>query len=161
MNAAHIVSVNEFVEQARGFCSWCESSALGEKPESQALSWLCKLYAAALGLPQLEPENENGLPDLPSPLLARAKSNLARFDGSYYREYFDPDPLLEDAAVMGDVGDDMLDTYKDIRAGLLLFDQGDTTEALWHWAFLHQMHWGRHAVGAIFALHCFSIAKQD
>jgi hypothetical protein len=41
----------------------------------------------------------------------------------YYREYFDPDPLLDDEACMGDVGDDLIDTYQDIRSGLLLFER--------------------------------------
>jgi hypothetical protein len=119
------------------------------------------LYAAALDLPQVGPENEDGLPDLPPLQLERAKNNLARFNGFYYREFFDPDPLQDEEPVMGDVGDDLLDTYKDIRSGLLLFEQGKITEALWFWAFLHRIHWGRHAVGALFALHCLSIAKQD
>ena len=161
MNAAHASAVNTFSEIARGFCAWCESSTPEPAPESQAASWLCKLYAAALVLPTVEPENSDGLPDLPPLLLERARSNLAGFNGQYYREYFDPNPWLSDEPVMGDVGDDLLDTYKDIRAGLLLFDQGQTTEAIWHWAFLHHIHWGRHAVGAVFALHCLSIAKQE
>jgi len=93
--------------------------------------------------------------------LERATSGLARFNGHYYREYFDPDPSLNVESVIGDVGDDLLDTYKDIRAGLLLFEEGQTNEALWHWAFLQRAHWGRHAVGAIFALHCMSIAHQE
>ncbi len=60
---------------------------------------------------------------------------------------------------MGDAGDDLLDAYKDIKGGLILFDQGQTAEAAWHWAYLQRTHWGRHAVGAIFALHCMSLSK--
>ena len=74
--------------------------------------------------------------------------------GWYYREFFDPNPSLEDEAVMGDVGDDLLDIYRDVKAGLVLMDQRKRVDALWHWAFLHRIHWGRHAVGALFALHC-------
>jgi len=47
------------------------------------------------------------------------------------------------------------------QEGLLLYEQGQTAEAVWQWVFLHRVHWGRHAVGAIFALHCLSISKQE
>ena len=158
MNAFHDSAINTFAEIARGFCASCENSAVSD---TQAASWLCQLYSAALELPEVGPENSEGLPDLPSVLLERAKNNLASFNGRYYREYFNPDSSLNDESVVGDIADDLLDTYKDIRAGLLLFERGEATEALWHWAFLHRIHWGRHAVGAIFALHCLSIGVQD
>ena len=54
---------------------------------------------------------------------------------------------------MGDVGDDLLDTYKDIKAGCQLVDQGCPADALWHWSFMHRIHWGKHAVGALSALY--------
>jgi hypothetical protein len=158
MNASHDSAVNAFAEIARGFCISCENTAL---PDTQAASWLCRLYAAALALPEVESENSDGLPDLPLGLLERAKNHLASFNGRFYREYFNPNPSVNDLPVIGDIGDDLLDTYKDIRAGLLLFERGEITEALWHWAFLHRIHWGRHAVGAIFALHCLSIGAQE
>ena len=154
-------SANAFALIARDFCAWCEAPSLGAEKESAAAAWLSKLYAAALALPEVEPENEEGLPNLPEAALAKARSNLACFNGWYYREFFDPNPTLEEEPVMGDIGDDLLDTYKDIKAGCLLFERGEATEALWQWSFLHRVHWGRHAVGALFALHCLSISKQE
>ena len=77
----------------------------------------------------------------------------------YYREFFEPDPAPEQGSVVGDIGGDVLDIYNDIKAGCLLFDRGETNEAIWHWLFLHGVHWGRHAVDALFALHCLSIAE--
>lgn len=153
--------VTDFAELARGYCTWCEGQSLGSDPELQAARWLAQLYAAALVLPQAQSENEDGLPDLPEAESARARSNLAPFLGWYYRECFDPDPLLNEAPCMGDLGDDLLDIYKDIREGLVLFDAGDANEALWHWSFLHRIHWGRHAVGALFALHCLHVSKTE
>ena len=149
---------DDFSEIARGFCAWCEASG-PELTDSQAAYWLARLYAQALLLPDTDSANENGLPELPADSLEKAVSNLAPFSGWYYREVFDPDPLLDDAPVMGDIGDDLLDTYKDIRAGLVLFDRGEIHEALWHWSFLHRIHWGRHAAGALHALHCLSISR--
>jgi len=149
-----------FAGVAEEFCAWCEGSPLGEDAAATAAMWLSKLYAAALALPETEPDDEDGLPDLPEDAIAKARSNLARFNGMYYREFFDPDPALDEEPVMGDVGDDLLDTYKDIKAGSLLFQQGAVAEALWHWSFMHRVHWGRHAVGALYALHCLSVASR-
>jgi hypothetical protein len=141
-----------FRQVAAGFCRWCEGESLGPHPQRQASVWLSRLHAAALELPETEPENEEGLPELPHADLARAQGNLAVFAGVFYRTVFDPDPRNTDEPVIGDIGDDLLDTYKDIKAGSVLCDRGQPQEALWHWSFLHQVHWGRHAVGALAAL---------
>jgi len=152
--------LDDFSEVARAFCAWCEDSG-SELTDRQAAYWLCRLYAEALLLPKTESENDNGLPELPAGPLGKAASNLAAFSGRYYREVFDPDPLLDDEPGTGDIGDDLLDTYKDVRAGLVLFDRGETGEALWHWAFLHRIHWGRHVAGALYALHCLTVSRRE
>lgn len=151
---------NDFSEVARAFCAWCEASG-SALTDRQAAYWLCRLYAQALLLPEAQSENDNGLPELSADALENAASNLAAFSGRYYREVFDPDPLLGDEPVMGDIGDDLLDTYKDVRAGLVLFDRGEVSEALWHWSFLHRIHWGRHVAGALYALHCLTISQRE
>ncbi len=160
MNPSQAIATNAFAEVARGFCTWCESPSLGTNIEAIASGWLAKLYAAALLLPHTNSESSAGLPELPEGPANRARQNLAAFNGFYYKEFFDPNPTLTEEPVIGDVGDDLLDTYKDVRAGLVLFERGEPNEALWHWAFLHQVHWGRHAVGGLFALHCMSIVPQ-
>jgi hypothetical protein len=154
-------SIASFAEVARGYCTWCEGDSLGPDPESQAAGWLARLYAGALVLPDRDAENSEGLPDLPQPHADRAKANLAPFQGWYYREFFDPHPHLTDESCMGDVGDDLLDIYLDVRAGLVSFDSGDVNDAAWHWSFLYRIHWGRHAVGGLFALHCMHVSKRE
>lgn len=149
-----------FVAITYEFCTWCEGASLGSEPEISAASWLSKLYSAALELPNIGPENWEDSPDLPTDKVQQATINLGHFNGWYYREYYDPDPSLTDEPGMGDIGDDLLDTYKDIKAGCVLYECGKPKEALWHWVFLHRVHWGRHAVGALFALHCLSISKR-
>lgn len=154
-------SIANFADVARGYCSWCEGDSLGPDPETNAAGWLARLYAAALTLPYRGGDNSDGLPDLPTPQAERAKANLSAFLGRYYREYFDPDPTLADESGMGDVGDDLLDVYQDVRAGLVAYDRGEVSQAAWHWSFLHRIHWGRHAVGGLLALHCMHVSKRD
>lgn len=144
----------EFAHIAKGFCDWCEGTTLPAPSDVLATTWLARLHAAALALPAVDSDNEDGLPPLPEPAAARAKANLSAFDGFCYREYFNPDPRLTDESCVGDVGDDLADIYRDVRGGLLLYESGQPVEALWHWSFLRQAHWGRHAVGAMFALQC-------
>lgn len=160
MNAAQAHAVSSFAQLAGGFCAWCEGVSLGEDCEASAAGWLSRLYSAAIELPSHGPENKEDAPQVPVEKMERSKSNLSHFNGMYYREFFDPDSSLREEPVLGDVGDDMLDTYSDIRSGLLCFDRGEIDEALWYWSYLHRIHWGRHAVGALFALHCFSVSKR-
>ena len=144
--------VTQFAETAGAFCAWCESPASEGDREVQAAVWLARLHSAALLLPSAEPENEDGLPELPRKHLDAATSNLRYFAGWYYRTLFDPDPVNCNEPVIGDVGDDLLDTYKDVKAGLLLYVGGSLENALWHWSFMHEVHWGKHAVDAMVAL---------
>ena len=151
-------TVTTFVYAARGFCDWCEG-ALDPIAERTAAYWLARLYAEALQLPEISPENNLGLPDLPLSALEKAKTQIAPFRGWYYREVFDPAPDLSEEPGMGDLGDDLMDTYRDVRGGLLLFDEGRVNDALWHWSFMHRAHWGRHASSALRALHSMCISK--
>lgn len=161
MPSTPLTSIADFANLARGYCAWCEGVDLGSEQEFQAAFWLASLYAAALGLPAVSSDNNDDLPVLPHAEFDRAKTNLSPFNGWYYRECFDPDPTLDEPTGMGDVGDDLLDIYKDLKAGLVVFDGGDSNDASWHWSFLHRIHWGRHAVGAMFALHCMHISKSE
>ncbi|MDR7149990.1 hypothetical protein J2W49_001945 [Hydrogenophaga palleronii] len=149
-----------FAETARAFCDWCEGSQKAITDRSAAY-WLGRLYAEALNLPEVGQENDWGVPDLPAQGLERAEANLTSFWGRHYREFFDPAPELSDLPGMGDLGDDLMDTYRDIRAGLLLFDTGRELDALWHWSFMHRIHWGRHVASALYALHCLSISRVE
>jgi len=152
----HPPESSSFSELASAFCGWCESDSFPERPENAAAVWLARLHAAALVLPVVSCDDDDRLPELPQSLLDRVAGNLSYFSGMYYRKVFDPSPLLTEMPVLGDIGDDILDTYKDIREGVVLVAAGRPQEALWHWRFLHSVHWGRHAVSALAALHAIS-----
>ena len=151
MNAPFSSEIEAFANHAKGFCAWCEGSSLGENGSVLSAIWLARLHASAPALPETEPEYEQDLPELPAEALHRAEQNLNRFDGMYYRTVFDTDPANTEEPVMGDVGDDLLDTYKDIKRGLLLYGAGRVAAALWFWSYMHRVHWSKHAVGALSA----------
>ncbi len=132
----------------------------GPDREARAAQWLARLHAAAIELPETEGDNTEGLPEIPATSLAAAEQNLRIYAGWYYRTVFDTDPANADEPVMGDVGDDLLDTYKDVKAGALLSQAGRVEEALWHWSFMHRVHWGRHALGALAALHAKDSTRE-
>lgn len=151
----------QFADLAREFCTWIEGTPLGQEDEAFIAQWLARLHAGALGLPEVVPDYCDEFSEIPEAELDAVRGNLRSFSGMYYRECFDPDPLLTEEPVMGDVGDDLLDTYKDLKRGLVLFDRGQAFEALWFWSFNHRIHWGHHAVGAMFALQCLPTGRHE
>lgn len=163
MNISDTSVVESFAELALGYCHWCENTIFTLSHASQISAWLCKLYAAGLNLPKVGMGYwDDNLPELPQAQLMVVKGNLSALNGFYYSEYFDPDPSLisTNEPGLGDVGDDLLDIYQDLKHGIVDFQLGKIEGALWYWSRMHGDHWGRHAVGAIFALHCLVISKD-
>jgi hypothetical protein len=73
----------------------------------------------------------------------------------YYWELFHSVTKEPEEPVCGDLVDDLLDIYKDVKEGLLAFESGERVLAAWHWRNTFGFHWGRHATSAIKALHDF------
>jgi len=145
---------DSFAELVGAFCAWCER---GAEPISraQAERWFARLHASALELPDVEPTDDLGPPDVPEAALEAAKARIAPLWGSYYRMVFDPNPLESDTPVVGDLGDDLQDVYLDLRRGLAMLNHGEVENAIWYWKFSHQTHWGRHATEALYAIHAY------
>jgi hypothetical protein len=57
-----------------------------------------------------------------------------------------------DSVVDGSLSDDIADVYRNLLDGFVPFESGDPGEAVWHWRFLFDSHWGRHAARGIYAL---------
>lgn len=49
----------------------------------------------------------------------------------------------------GSLSDDILNIYKDLKEGIILFEQDTPNEAIWHWKFHFQAYWGSHVVNAL------------
>jgi len=57
--------------------------------------------------------------------------------------------------VCGDIADDFSDIYQDVKSGLLAYELGRKSQAVWHWRFTWGIHWGEHATSALRALHSY------
>jgi Domain of unknown function (DUF5063) len=146
-----------FAAEARRYCAWAVSIEEGETGAATALRRIVDLYQAALGLPAASSEDTPGdLAEFGSDEQGVVRLACARLPLQYYSEQFDPlaMPSTEDATI-GDIADDIVDIFADVRKGLYYFDRGQFSDAAWEWSFGFQSHWGRHAVCAIRALHAW------
>jgi hypothetical protein len=67
-------------------------------------------------------------------------------------------PIVEREPVTATLSDDLSDIYCDVTKGLLtVAEHPDVVPAsvVWQWKFDLQIHWGKHATSAIYAMHCF------
>jgi hypothetical protein len=144
--------VEDFLISASQYCSMIENfeSCNENNKIRNLLISLLDMYAKAFGIPEVEPQDDKvSTLDISVP-----KVNFGQFD--YYWEVFDPYHLEE--PVSGSLTDDIVDIYKDVKEGLLLYERNEQVEAVWLWRFKFETHWGSHAVDAIRALHS---AKND
>ena len=156
-------SFREFLSQAREYCFFIETN----KPANARLYLLDlqlilqKLYMYGQKIEQVELIH-NG--DFDFTLDKTETHKLQKFvakgldESRYYWHVFDPSQDYDVDPVCGDLGDDLLDIYKDIKPALLLYDIGGEVEieaAFWNMKFNFDNHWGEHCINAIYAIHYF------
>ena len=139
--------VEAFRISADAYCDFIDSCRSFDEEESfsKLLKILSQLYTKALDLPEVESKEEYPINvDFPLPEVEVKKHNV-------YKEIFDP--YNDKTPVNGCLDDDILDIYRDLKKGLLLYEQGHDIEAVWEWKFGLDTHWGEHATSVIRALH--------
>lgn len=137
-----------FAAAARRFCTFVDGAAALTLAERllTARTRLAELVHLASELPAVDagepdPDDEGATPvDAPG---------FAELDG--YRVVFDP--YGDGPATIGSLADDLADVYRDLGRGLAAFDTGAIAAAIWEWRFGFHVHWGRHAVDALAAIH--------
>lgn len=137
-----------FAEAARDFCSFVEGSgkeSLAERLRAVA-THLSALYAAALELPKVEPEENTS-----ECAVAVPKTWPGFGDVELYWEVFDP--YEDEERVASTLSDDVLDVYLDLKRGLLQWQAGRRLDAIWSWKFHFESHWGDHAVDGLRVIH--------
>jgi hypothetical protein len=135
--------INEFYQSAVTYCSLIED--FDNKNLKILLLSLLDLYSKALHLPNVEPGQDKVTNiDVPIPHIT-----IGQYD--HYWEVFNPYEL--EPPVGASLSDDILDIYKDVKKGILLYEKNKRIEAIWEWKFGFEIHWGSHTVDAIRALH--------
>ena len=151
--------VEAFAVEARRFRAWADNPPDGVAGARAALLRVSALYNAALHLPDpwhpdLEKEEEP--PELTHEEWRLVYDRVARaLPLGYYGVVSDPIVVPPEEPVIGDIGDDIADIYRDVVPGLAAFDAGARLQARYEWAFGFQNHWGAHAADATKALHAY------
>lgn len=142
----NIKEAEKFYLSAANYCKVVENTDhVNESNLLSLLHALLDLYSKAHILPDVEIENEEEV-NFEMPIL---EIDFNKYD--LYWEVFDPYYL--DKPVRASLSDDILDIYKDVKRGLLLFEKNKFTNAIWQWKFNFEIHWDSHAVDAIRVLH--------
>ena len=152
-------SVDQFAAEARRFREW----ALNGPDQSEwaargALVRLTNLYAAALELPPAWNEELADQSDAKSVGEDECRAVTVacrRLPFDLYGEVFDTLPVPPEQPVVGSLTDDITDIYRDVITGLREYESGRRAQAVWEWGSGLRQHWGKHATGAIRALHCW------
>ncbi|MGX1193090.1 DUF5063 domain-containing protein [Metabacillus sp. SLBN-84] len=136
-----------FLNTASEYCHLIENFTLSSESEKAItlLRTISSLYAAALRLPEADHGEEE------IAVFEFALPDIHLGDMANYWALFDP--YTDEEPVACSLNDDLQDIYRDIKGGILLFQNDKRPEATWHWKFTFESHWGQHALQAMRALH--------
>jgi len=141
--------VEDFAEIVRRYCIWAKSPFGEIEVEMQtAQKILAELNYFVLDLPDDEFEDDVELEDVSTEQWKIVRNRFENLPIKGYWTIFDPTKDKENDAVFAELSDDLADIYQDIKYGLVLFDAGHFSEAVWEWKFNFKIHWGRHLLNA-------------
>ena len=159
-------AARQFRDEATAFCVLIESHA--EIPPASLMAEiharLPRLYASALGLPEVEPDSSDGVDSpLDAAVSAEIAANLTAVLGKWNLYHFQFDPYENGASpVSSMIALDLVEIYEDVKGGLeseRLFAEARPRDVLWDWRFAFRSHWARHATTALAALHAVLVAN--
>ena len=117
---------------------------------------MAELYAVALSLPPVKPDDTNDTDELPLPtdkwdeLRLSLREKIGPIDA--YWEIFDSTDKQE--PVQGSLAGDISEIYIDLKRSLRLEQTGiPKSDLLFDWRLDFRSHWGRHLLGALTAIH--------
>jgi hypothetical protein len=150
----------DFLLTAKGYCSFIETTdATGKEFLNGLQGLLLSLYQQAATPPWTTLEHkEEFKAELSAEEMEKTLNSISNRVGAdrYYWEVFDPTDHNDTEPVCGDLVDDIGDIYKDIKYGLITFDFGTLAsrqDAIWHFKFRFEKHWGGHAISALRSIH--------
>ena len=146
--------LDAFFHTATTFCQWAEGSpALPDDEADTAIKMLSTLYAQAEEIPALFDEQD--APQLPHEAWMVVYKRFEALPFKYYASYAEPHDTSDPSPGIGDLADDLADIWRDLKGGIALYEAGNHAAAAWEWRDSFNMHWGRHASGALYALQCW------
>ena len=170
MKSKLVISTEEFQDFLRSCRNYCE--LLENKQVSASLldlqKSLLKLYLYGLNLETIDlASNKEFEGKLGDKDLDKIKNLACEIIGEnqYYWTIFDPTSNVfgNESPVMGDLLDDVIDIYKDIKCQVMIFDlntEESMESAAWTMKFDFWHHWSNHAIDAIRTIH-YMIAKTE
>lgn len=154
---------------ARSYCAWVDSlpvlthaerdSAEDEPAHvprvEEARRQLLALLTAGAALEEVDvTSDETHTYEVAKGDRVEAQKKIAALPlGYYWSVAYGEDPAVDDSPTMGDVFNDLVDIWLDLKCALLAWDDGHYEEAAWEWRFSLNHHWGIHAVDALRQLH--------
>ncbi|MBR7747363.1 DUF5063 domain-containing protein [Undibacterium baiyunense] len=149
--------LKNFAEVARKFCAWAETQPVSTENEVKtAIELLANLSSAILATSNLGFGEDLEGERISDEEWRVTYNRFGFLPFNYYSTFFNPANVGKEEPVIGDLADDLADIYRDLKAGFWLYDRGHVKEAVWEWRQSFQTHWGRHATGALYALHAWS-----
>lgn len=153
-------AVERFAEAANAYIAWARAEPGDPRNEVVvALGHLARIYGLALKLPDVYGEPD--APDVPADEQQAVHQRFSLLPVGMYGVCFNPQVLPPEAPDVGHIVDDLSDIYTDLRRGQLLHLRGHIDSAAWEWRFHFTVHWGRHAVDALRALHAWLAENPD
>ena len=150
MNNAHELDAKaRFVKAARSFCDFAELPYAGDDREMHVVRrHLATLFDLGIALPYCTMYEYDPAP-LPEDAWGEVFKRFGSLPVNYYGEVCDPLEVPADTAGLGDLADDLADTWRDLKRGLSLFDAGYEEDAAAYWYESFHIHWGEHVSSAL------------
>ena len=143
--------LDAFFNAATVFCTWAESApTVPEDEVDTAIKLLSKLLALVHDLPELFYEED--APALTHEEWLAVYRRFGTLPFNYYACYSEPHVTADPSPGVGDVADDLADTWRDLKGGLELYQKGNYAAAAWEWRESFNI---RHASSALHALQCW------
>lgn len=149
--------IEAFAQSVRMYCQWAEEAPSNPADEIKlALKFLSDLYGKAIQLPQIKVAGGIEPNKVSEDNRQQVYKRFGSLPFNHYSQIFNPLVCPPEEPVIGDLADDLSDIYGDLRMGLSLYDGGHQQAAAWEWQLHFRIHWGRHLVAALYAMHCYA-----
>jgi hypothetical protein len=125
---------SDFEQLARAFCEFCERDGGEGRLEfaNELERQFSSLYAAALNLTPGDPPDEDA-PRISQQEWRAVYDRVAAVLGDANHYWLIFDPFAQEAPVVGELADDVADTYRDLKEGVALIDATPAANASWDW----------------------------